>query len=121
MNPQTSTNGRGGPHGAPQLSLCRADRHAGVTELAVTGEIDMTTGDDFREELARALAEPGIRRLTVDLGPVRFIDSNGVSSLLWAMQVAEEQQVAFCVANATGAARNVLEMLGVYEMLTAAR
>jgi anti-sigma B factor antagonist len=121
MNPQVSLNMLSGLHLPPHLCLSHENRPAGVAVLAVTGEIDMSTGDDFRKALAVALAEPGIKRLTVDLGEVRFVDSNGVSSLLWALQTAEERHISFAVVNATGAARNVLEMLGVYDMLTAAR
>jgi anti-anti-sigma factor len=111
-------NPPGGPTSRGELRLGRLRRSGGDAVLAVAGEVDMTTGDRFRQALALALTEPDLDRLTIDLGPLRFIDSAGVSTLLWAQQTAAERDVTVAITNADGAIRSILELLGVYEMLT---
>jgi anti-sigma B factor antagonist len=101
----------------PELRFDRTTRDNGVTCLTVTGEIDMTTGDCFRQTLLAVLGEPGVRRLLLDVAPLRFMDSNGVGVLVKAQRSAEERGVDFGIVNAQGAIRSVLEMLGVYDML----
>jgi anti-sigma B factor antagonist len=105
----------------PELRFERARLGGGVTCLAVTGEVDMTTGDYFQQTLAHALDEPGVTRVLLDAAPLRFIDSNGVAVLIKARRAAEKLGISFGVANAQGGVRSVLEMLGVYEMLAAER
>jgi anti-sigma B factor antagonist len=102
----------------PQLRFDRTTRD-GTVCLTVTGEIDMTTGDIFRQTLLAVLGEPGVRRLLLDVGPLRFMDSNGVGVLVKTQRSAEERDIGFGIVNARGPIRGVLEMLGVYEMLAA--
>jgi anti-sigma B factor antagonist len=108
----------GGSATPPRLDLGCTARHTGSTTLVVDGEIDMTTGDRFRHALVLALAEPGLEQLTVDVGRLQFIDSHGVSALIWAAQLAEDRGIGFAVTNAAGQTRTILEVLGVYELLT---
>ncbi|OLE29408.1 MAG: hypothetical protein AUG44_04255 [Actinobacteria bacterium 13_1_20CM_3_71_11] len=103
----------------PQLRFDRAAGQDGVVTLAVAGEVDMTTGDCFRDTLLAVLAERGVRRLLLDVGGLRFVDSNGVGVLVKAQRAADERDIGFGIVNAAGTVRGVLEMLGVYEMLAA--
>jgi anti-sigma B factor antagonist len=108
--------------GALQPAELRLDRSAmgdGVACLSVTGEIDMTTGDRFSNALTQALNEPGVGRLVLDFGALRFMDSNGVNVLITAHRAANRQGITFEIVNAQGAVRHVLEMLEVYELLAA--
>jgi anti-sigma B factor antagonist len=109
--------------GRVPLSQLRIDRvrHAdGVTVLIVSGEVDMTTGDQFRKALLRALDEPDSHRLVLDLAGVWFLDSSAVSCLVTVRREAEERGLTFGVVKADGGVRSVLEMLGVYRMLALA-
>jgi anti-sigma B factor antagonist len=102
-----------------QLCFERGTRDDGTACLAVSGEIDMMTGDVFRQTLLAALGEPAVRRLVLDIGALRFMDSNGVGVLVKARRTADERGIGFAIVNARGPVRGVLEMLGVYEMLAA--
>jgi len=102
---------------APDLRLTRADDAPGFVRLALTGEIDMTTGDSFKQTLAAILDEPGVRQLLLDVSALRFLDSNGVTVLVKTLQVAEERRVSFGIVNASPPIRSVLEMLAVYDLL----
>src|SRR5947199_1426127 len=101
----------------PELRFDRGTRDDGAVCLAVTGEIDMVTGDVFRQTVLGVLAEPGVQRLLLDVGGLRFMDSNGVGVLVKAQRTAEEKGIGFGIVNAQGTIRGVLEMLGVYDML----
>ena len=103
----------------PQLCFERSSREGGVVVLALAGEVDMTTGDVFRQTLLAVLAEPGVRRVLLDVGELRFMDSNGVGVLVKAQRTAEERDICFGLVNVRGPVRGVLEMLGVYDMLAA--
>lgn len=103
------------------LWLTGTDRGDGVTCLAVAGEVDMSTGDDFRRTVARHLRAPGVHTLLLDLAGLTFIDSNGVAVLVEAYRTAGERGLSFAATNATARIRSVLELMGVYELLTAAR
>jgi len=103
----------------PLLRFDRDARDGGTVVLALTGEIDMTTGDVFRQTVLAVLGEPGVRRLLLDVGGLRFMDSNGVGILVKAQRTAEERDIGFGIVNVRGPIRGVLEMLGVYDMLAA--
>jgi anti-sigma B factor antagonist len=105
----------------PELRIERAGAVDGVTCLAVAGEVDMTTGEQFERTLIGTLDEPGVTRLLLDVAPLRFIDSNGVAVLVKARRTADAHGIVFGLVNARGVVRSVLEMLGVYEMLAAER
>jgi anti-anti-sigma factor len=106
---------------AGQLHLICSDRGDGLTCVAVAGDIDMSTGDTFRRTLTRHLREPGLHELRLDLGSLSFIDSNGVAVLIGACRVADERDISFGLINAPARIRSVLELMGVYDMLTVQR
>jgi anti-anti-sigma factor len=85
-------------------------RPAGAFDLATVGELDAA--------LSAALATPGVTRVVVDLSGVDFLDSSGISSLLRGFRSAGERQVAYQVTAANGIVRNVLEITGVWQLLS---
>jgi anti-sigma B factor antagonist len=103
------------------LRLTRLDRRPGVGCIAVTGDVDMSTGDEFRRTVTRELHRPGLRTLLLDVGSLRFIDSNGVAVLIMTHRMAGDRGLSFAVVNAGPRIRTVLELMGVYEMLTTDR
>jgi anti-sigma B factor antagonist len=102
-----------------ELRVERSTREDGVIRLAVAGEIDMTTGDRFNDTLRQALKEPDLGQLLVDIAELQFMDSNAVAVLARTQRTAAERGIAFGIVNARGPVRHVLEMLGVYELLSA--
>jgi|tagenome__1003787_1003787.scaffolds.fasta_scaffold17215018_1 anti-anti-sigma factor len=107
----------GGNGQRPDLQLDRVDGPDGLVCVAVRGEIDLVTGERFRDLVMRVLGEPGVARLQLDLSALRFIDSNGVTVLVKARRLADEQGITFGVVRVDGAIRDLLEMLGVHGML----
>ncbi len=48
----------------------------------VTGELDHCSAAAIRRELDRAIEEPGVRRLVLDLQDMTFMDSSGIGVIL---------------------------------------
>ena len=105
---------------SPSLRIDRTDRPDGTTVLRVEGDVDMGTSGEFRETVMGIIGEPAVTGLVVDLAELAFIDSNGVTVLVKACRIAGERGTSFSITNAQDTIRGVLEMLGVYEMLTGA-
>jgi anti-anti-sigma factor len=96
------------------------DSAEGTTCVAVHGDIDMTTSDHFNQTLMRLVAEPAVTNLVLDAAHLSFIDSNGVTVLIKAHRAAGERGISFRVTNTQDPIRALLEMLGVYQILTEA-
>jgi anti-anti-sigma factor len=77
--------------------------------VTARGELELYTAARFREETAR-LIPPGVRRLVLDLAPVRFIDSAGISALL---QLARQfrDRGDFCLVAPVPCCRAALELV----------
>jgi anti-sigma B factor antagonist len=56
--------------------------HEDSLELVITGDLDMAATFKLEPAVERLLAEQDVRRLTLDLRDVRFMDSTGLGALL---------------------------------------
>jgi anti-anti-sigma factor len=92
----------------------------GGVRVVVHGDIDMATSDDFSETVMRVAADPAVTGVVLDAADLGFIDSNGVTVLVKAHRAAGERGVPFRVVGIQDPIRGLLEMLGVYDMLTGA-
>jgi anti-anti-sigma factor len=101
-----------------KLLLDRTEGAGGRICLAVGGDIDMTTSDYFNQTVMRLIGEPAVTNVVLDVGHLGFIDSNGVTVLVKAHRAADERGASFRITNAQDPIRGLLEMLGVYDMLT---
>jgi anti-anti-sigma factor len=110
-----------GPPHPPELRHRRTDRPDGTTCLVVSGDIDMSTGEEFRRTVMQIVADPAARALFIDLADLRFIDSNGITVLVKAQRAADERGLRLAVVNVDPDIRGLLEMLGVYDMLAGRR
>jgi anti-sigma B factor antagonist len=89
----------------------------GRVRVAVAGVIDLSTATLLRERLHEAIGrQPG--RLAVDLAGVTFMDSSGVAELVRAHQLAAGRQVTLTVVNCEPMVSRVLQLTGVWPLLT---
>lgn len=103
-----------------QIVLERTVSSTGGTCLSIGGEVDLLTADRFERALTDAIGEPATKTgLLVDLSMLEFIDSHGIGLLFGAYRSATERDIPFTVVNAGGVVREVLQIVGVYEVLTA--
>jgi anti-sigma B factor antagonist len=103
-----------------ELRLDITHSAAGDVRVAAHGDIDMATSDDFSATVMRLVADPAVDRVVLDATHLGFIDSNGVTVLVKAHRAAGERGIPFAVTNTQDPIRGLLEMLGVYDMLTEA-
>jgi anti-anti-sigma factor len=89
-----------------------------VLSLAVVGEIDMASAVAFDAAIDNALDVDGVTRVLIDLDRTTFLDSTGVRSLLRGHGLAHERGISFRILNPTRVVRRVLELTGVFDLLT---
>ncbi|MFB9361411.1 STAS domain-containing protein [Actinoplanes nipponensis] len=102
----------------PEVRFGPPVRDAGGLHISVGGDIDMTTGDLFTRTLHDVLVETDVAAVTLDIGQLHFIDSNGVTALIRSQWAARERGIRLTISNACGPVREILEMLDVYETLS---
>ena len=59
----------------------RSEQADGVSIIALTGEVDLYTAPDLKEELVRVI-DAGARRVVIDLTDTTFIDSTTLGVLV---------------------------------------
>ncbi|MGI5504970.1 STAS domain-containing protein [Lentzea sp. CA-135723] len=100
---------------APLLTA-RATEVAGVVVIAVEGEIDVDTADVVLDAVRLGLATSG-PALVADLTLVSFFGSTGISTLITAHELAEQQHKNLHVVAPQRAVRRPLQVTGVADVL----
>lgn len=83
----------------------------GVTRVALSGELDMSTAAILSKSLAPIEAD-GVTSIMLDIRDLGFIDSSGLRVLLQASERAETNGHRLLVVGATRAARRLFEITG---------
>jgi len=81
-------------------------------ELALAGDLDMVATFNLEPKVDRLLAETSVRRLTLNLADVGFIDSAGVGALVSIRERTEQLGVELILANVSRPVHRVLEIAG---------
>jgi len=95
--------------GSLQLSVAEAD---GRAEVGVRGEVDIHTCAELERTLT-ALAEKGVRSITLDLAEVAFIDSSGLRALVVGHKALHDHGGSLVVANPSSSTARLLEVTGL--------
>ena len=81
--------------------------------MRVAGEIDLVTGDQWREALHSIVADATAQRLVVDLSDVSFISSEGIGTLVVAQQKLADQGGSLDVVASKRSVVRPIELLGL--------
>ena len=84
-------------------------------EVRLSGELDMSTAPQLREELLR-LASDGATMVTIDLSELAFVDSTGLSVLITGLKRLRQQGGEMALRSPTPGTRRVLEITGLTEV-----
>ena len=92
---------------------------AGPTEsgrrtLAVSGEVDIATVEEFLAEADACLGD-GVHVCEIDLGAVTFIDSSGLGALVRIRNTGRERGKTVELTNVPGPVGRLLEVTGLAE------
>jgi anti-anti-sigma factor len=85
--------------------------------VPVTGEFEMAQTFTVEPELERALEQPGLERLTVDLSGTTFIDSTGMGVILRVANDAGARGVELDIVPGPPEVQRVFETAGLADAL----
>src|SRR5262249_34912111 len=111
-------NGGGGPGTSGDAGsleppfTCRVSTAGEQALVELGGELDRAAAPELERELERLLEQP-LRRLTLDLAEVSFLDSSGLGALCRAQEVSEQRGVDLRLVSVPEHARRVLEITGL--------
>jgi anti-anti-sigma factor len=80
--------------------------------VQLAGDVDMAATFALEPEVERLLGEGDVRRLALDLGGVRFIDSAGLGTLLSLRERADRMGIDTAVVEASEPVRRILAVSG---------
>lgn len=104
--------------GQQQLSFKRTTVDPGHTVvLAVSGEIDLLTADEFESQLKSVLSPPN-EVVILDLSDVKFFSSAGLSVLLASAESAKSSGISFRLVTTERVVLRPLEVTGVSNFFT---
>lgn len=84
--------------------------------MVARGEVDLSTAAELEDRLREALASAD--EVVLDLSGVEFIDSRGVSAIIWAMRAAEASGKSFKISpSLSPQARRLFELVGLLPRL----
>ena len=87
--------------------------------ISVAGELDASTEQQLRDELAAVLSE-GVTRVVADLGGVTFMASAGLGILMGVRRLLADSGGVLVLAAAHGDVAQVLEITGVSDVVPVA-
>src|SRR5215204_5223490 len=89
--------------------------------VAVCGELDISNTKEFHTWVSTAMSTHPRLPVDIDFGDVRFIDATIVRSLLYLKRAADGLGRMLVVSRLQPMTRRVLQVSGVYELLTLPR
>lgn len=96
-----------------QLSFKRSTVGPGHTVvLAVSGEVDLVTADEFETQLKSVLCPPN-EVVILDMSDVKFFSSAGLSVLLASAESAESSGITFRLVTTERVVLRPLEITGI--------
>jgi anti-sigma B factor antagonist len=78
--------------------------------ITATGELDIYTAPEFRDQIARALETDGTRVVVIDLTRTSFLDSSALGVLIGALRRVREQNGELRIAAPPAPVRKVFEI-----------
>jgi anti-anti-sigma factor len=104
--------------GGAELTDLRVDVGLGAPPvIVVSGEIDIQSASQLREELLRVIHRHG-SQLALDLGGVTFIDCAGINVLLATRRRAQLEGGWVRVVQASPCARRIISLLDLQQAFT---
>ena len=100
------------PPGELHVAVSGADRRY---EVRLTGELDMSTAPQLREELSH-LASEGGAHVTLDMSELAFVDSTGLSVLITGLKSLREEGGDMALRSPTPGTVRVLAITGLTEV-----
>lgn len=85
--------------------------------VRVTGELDLVTAPEFRENVDQAMENRQIQNLLIDLSDVSFIDSSGLGVLLGRYRKIKTNNGVMVLFGMNQNVKRVMELSGVMSFM----
>ena len=92
--------------------------HGPVADIILSGEIDYSSQEAFREAKNRAVTAANTREVQVHFTDVTFIDSSCIRALLILQKQAENKGIPLTLVDCNGPIRDIFEIGGFDAMFT---
>ncbi len=80
-----------------------------IRQLRLVGEMDLYNANDLKVAIADAIAN-AVTGIVLDLHDLAYIDSSGISALLFTYTQCKANRVGLCFVNIRGSVRRVIEL-----------
>ena len=80
-----------------------------VVVISPDGEMDLYNASEFKN-LATSVMSDNPSGIVVDLGKLEYIDSSGISALLFTFTQCKNRGISLCFVNIKGSVRKVIEL-----------
>ncbi|MBQ7656509.1 MAG: anti-sigma factor antagonist [Clostridia bacterium] len=93
------------------------ERKRDTVTARVTGELDHYSAQTIRRELDALIAEPGVKRLVLDLRDMTFMDSSGIGVILGRYRTMRERGGSVAVKNMNPQVERVFTLSGMRQVI----
>lgn len=98
---------------------------ATVTKDTVTvqleGELDHYCAERIRASLDALIADPGVKRLVIDLSRLTFMDSSGIGVIIGRYRTLSRRNGSVAVRGASPQIDRIFKMSGLYQIVEKCR
>lgn len=84
--------------------------------IAISGEVDMDSSPQLRDEIQRALK--AAKCLKLDLKDVKYLDSSGIAILIQGLKLAQKEEVDYRLLDPSTQVRAVIELAQLQQLFT---
>ena len=92
--------------------------HGTVASIVLSGNLDYSTQEEFRNANQRALSNGQVREIHVDFADVAFLDSSAIRAMLILQKEADAAGKSLVLLNCNDSTREVFEIGGFDRMFT---
>lgn len=110
--------GRERPRSSTDLLHVAVEREGEYARVAPSGEIDRATSPRLATALEQLSGDQGVRRVTVDLGGVTFLDSSGLHLLCSTASEAEHDGLDFRITRPSPHIRRLFVLTGLDQLVS---
>ncbi len=93
------------------------ERKKDTVTVRITGELDHCSAQAVRRELDALIAEPGVKRLVLDMADMTFMDSSGIGVILGRYRALRERGGSVAVKNLNPQVEKVFTLSGMRQVI----
>ena len=93
------------------------ERKKDTVTVRIVGELDHCSAQTIRRELDTLIAEPGVKRLVLDMKEMTFMDSSGIGVILGRYRTLREKGGSVAVKNLNPQVEKVFTLSGMRQVI----